>query len=187
MECNTVTITASDGRKTAFPLNLLIEKGAIIASKVNGENVLSVMGATNQLWIPGFPAKYFVRDIVGIRFTCEKEPPTLEPFENDGHDFTNRPNVSVKADYVGQVGKPILFEGYANDYDRIITAIQLSLDQGKNWTTYPIKKAEADKWVYWHFEHIPQMPGNYQLKVRSMNEEGTISPIAAIHSFEVLP
>ena len=187
MRCNTVTFTASDGKEVAFPLDFLIEKGAVVASKVNGEDVLSVMGAVNQLWVPGLPAKYFVRDIVGIRFTCEDKPPVLEPFVDDGHDFTNRPNISVKAAYTGQVGKPLSFEGYADDFDRSITAVQFSLDQGSHWTTYPIEQAQTDRWVYWHFEYTPHIPGPYQLKVRSVNEDGKCSPVSAVHSFEVLP
>lgn len=39
MECNTVTFTASDGMKVSFPLDFLIERGAIIADKVNGEDI----------------------------------------------------------------------------------------------------------------------------------------------------
>ena len=47
----------------SFPLDFLLERGAIVANRVNGEDIMSVMGATNQLWVPGLPAKYFVRDI----------------------------------------------------------------------------------------------------------------------------
>ena len=186
MECNTVTFTAADGRELALPLDALVERGAIVASKVTGDDVLSVMGAVNQLWVPRLPAKYYVRDIVGIRFTREEDPPTFDPFACDGHDFTNRPNVSVKAPYVGRTGEPLVFEGYASDFDRRITAIQLSLDQGEHWTTYPVEHADADRWVYWHFAYTPREAGAYRLKVRAVNDEGACSPSPAVHAFEVL-
>lgn len=118
MECNTATFTASDGTQVAFPLDFLIERGAVIADKVNGEDISLVMGCSNQLWIPGFPAKYFIRDIVDITFTNEDEPPALPDFQDDGHDFTNRPNVSCRAKYVGHVGQAMKFEGWADDYDQ---------------------------------------------------------------------
>ena len=93
MKCNAVTFTASDGASVTLPLDFLIEKGAVVANKVNGEDLLSVMGAANQLWIPGLPAKYFVRDIVGIRFTQEEEIPVIASFVDDGRDFVNRPSI----------------------------------------------------------------------------------------------
>lgn len=186
MECNTVTFTAADGKELALPLDVLVENGAIVASKVNGEDVLSVMGAVNQLWIPRLPAKFFIRDIVGIRFTREDDPPSIDPFECDGRDFANRPNVSVKAPFVGRAGEALSIEGYASDFDCAITAVQFSLDQGEHWTTYPVKNADADRWVYWRFDYTPNAPGAYQLKVRAVNEEGVCSPTPAVHAFEVV-
>lgn len=159
MKCNAVTFTASDGASVTLPLDFLIEKGAVVANKVNGEDLLSVMGAANQLWIPGLPAKYFVRDIVGIRFTQEEEIPVIASFVDDGRDFVNRPNVSVKAEYTGRVGVPIVFEGWADDYDRRIAAVQFSLDDGATWTEYPTDGADAVRWVYWRFEYLPKRKG----------------------------
>ena len=131
MECNTATFTASDGTQVAFPLDFLIERGAVIADKVNGEDISLVMGCSNQLWIPGFPAKYFIRDIVDITFTNEDEPPALPDFQDDGHDFTNRPNVSCRAKYVGHVGQAMKFEGWADDYDKRIVAVEFPWMAGK--------------------------------------------------------
>ena len=96
-KCNTVTFVGADGMEQSFPLDFLLERGAIVANRVNGEDIMSVMGATNQLWVPGLPAKYFVRDIREIRFTNEEVPPVIGPFVDDGHDYTNRPNVAAKA------------------------------------------------------------------------------------------
>lgn len=186
MRCNTVTFTAADGKKVSFPLDDLIERGAVVASKVGGEDVAQVMGAFNQLWVPGLPAKYFVRDIVDIAFTCEDEPPKLEPFEDDGHDYVNRPNISLHAPFTAEVGKPIRLEGYADDYDRAIVAVQLSFDQGDTWTTFPVGDTTADRWVYWHFDYLPPTPGLYQCRARAVNEDGKVSPIAAVHQFEAM-
>ena len=141
--CNTVTFTASDGMEVAFPLDFLLERGAILADKINGEDNADVMGCSNQLWIPGFPAKYFIRDIVGIAFSNEEEPPALPDFQDDGHDYTNRPNVSCKAEYVGYVGKPMLFEGWADDYDKRIVAVEFSLDEGTSLTRHETTGADA--------------------------------------------
>ena len=132
-KCNTVTFVGADGMEQSFPLDFLLERGAIVANRVNGEDIMSVMGATNQLWVPGLPAKYFVRDIREIRFTNEEVPPVIGPFVDDGHDYTNRPNVAAKAEYVGRVGEPMEFTGWAHDFDKRIIAVEFSLDNGAHW------------------------------------------------------
>ena len=183
---NTVTYTATDGTVVSFPLDFLIERGAIIADKINGENIADVMGCSNQLWIPGFPAKYFIRDIAKIDFTHEDEVPPLPDFTDDGHDYTNRPNVSCKAEYVGRVGEPMLFEGWADDYDKRIIAVEFSLDGGTSWTRHDTAGTDAVRWVWWTFEWTPEEEGMFQMMVRAVNEDGKVSPIAAVHNFQVL-
>ena len=185
MKYNTITFTAADGRRVSFPLAFLVERGALVASRINGEGIASVMGCSNQLWIPGFPAKYFVRDIVDIRFSNEQEPPELPDFQDDGHDYTNRPNVSCKAAFTGRVGEPLLFEGWADDYDKRIVGVELSLDGGITWTRHRIEGSDAVRWVWWCFEWVPETPGSYTMFVRSVNEDGAVSPHPAIHSFVV--
>lgn len=185
--CNTVTFTASDGKEVSFPLDFLIERGAIIADKINGEDISKVMGCANQLWIPGFPAKYFIRDIASIRFTQQDEPPALPDFEDDGHDYTNRPNVSCKAEPVGRVGEPMRFEGWADDFDKRIVAIEFSLDGGKTWTSRQTSGADAVRWVWWTFDWTPERPGSYSMHVRAVNEDRKVSPTPAVHAFEVEP
>ena len=186
MECNTATFTASDGTQVAFPLDFLIERGAVIADKVNGEDISLVMGCSNQLWIPGFPAKYFIRDIVDITFTNEDEPPALPDFQDDGHDFTNRPNVSCRAEYVGHVGQAMKFEGWADDYDKRIVAVEFSLDGGETWRRHDTEGTDAVRWVWWTFEWKPEEAGHYTMLVRSVNEDGKTSPMPAAHCFEVV-
>ena len=46
-KCNTVTFVGADGMEQSFPLDFLLERGAIVANRVNGEDIMSVMGATN--------------------------------------------------------------------------------------------------------------------------------------------
>ncbi len=185
-QSNTVTFTASDGMQVAFPLDFLIERGAIVADKINGEDIASVLGCANQLWIPGFPAKYFVRDIVAIDFSWQEEPPALPDFIDDGHDYTNRPNVSCKAEYVGTVGEPMTFEGWADDYDKRIVAVEFSLDEGAHWTRHETAGTDTVRWVWWTFEWTPPAEGDYVMRVRAVNENGKVSPTPAEHRFSVM-
>ncbi len=83
------------------------------------------------------------------------------------------------------VGETITFEGYADDYDKAIRAIQFSLDNGKTWTEYATTGAHAGCWVYWHFAYEAERPGRYLLRVRSVNEDGKVSPTDASIEFSV--
>ena len=64
--------------------------------------------------------------------------------------------------------------------------MEFSLDNGVHWTRYDLEGTTAERWVSWTFAYTPEAPGAYQMKVRSVNEDGDASPIAAVHTFEVL-
>lgn len=85
----------------------------------------------------------------------------------------------------GTVGVPLVFEGYANDYDKCIRAVQFSMDDGETWTTYGTPDTVPDKNLYWKFEYVPEVPGIYQLLIRSVNEDGEPSPMPARINFWV--
>ena len=71
-----------------------------------------------------------------------------------------------------EVGRPVRFEGYAEDYGVPIVTVQFSLDDGENWTDYDVSGSTGDRWVHWTFEYTPEAPGAYCLLVRSVNERG---------------
>lgn len=185
MRCNVVTFEARDGRRQAFPLEFLIERGAILANKVNGEDISAVMGGSNQLWVPGLPAKYFVRDIVRVSFSEEDELPELKPFLDDGTDYTNRPNVAAKGPSAGRVDEPLVFAGWAYDFDLTIQGIQFSLDEGRSWTTFETPGANCRCWVSWSFNYTPRTVGLHRMKIRAVNKRGDVSPVAAVCDFSV--
>lgn len=59
-----------------------------------------------------------------------------------------------------EVGRPVRFEGYAEDYGVPIVTVQFSLDDGENWTDYDVSASTGDRWVHWTFEYTPEVPGN---------------------------
>ena len=75
-----------------------------------------------------------------------------------------------------EVGRPVRFEGYAEDYGVPIVAGQFSLDGGATWTDYDVSGSTGDVWVHWTFDYPPEVPGRYCLLVRSVNERGEVSP-----------
>lgn len=90
---------------------------------------------------------------------------------------------------VGQihiVGQPVLFEGYVDDFEHSISAVQLSLDDGVSWTTYPTQGARSDRGVRWSFSYVPERAGSYLLKARAVDGAGVPSSLIESYAFEVL-
>lgn len=178
---NTVTFRGSDGYGIPMPLTYALEKNAMIVYKVNGEALPD--GQTSQLWMPGTVAKYFTRNIVDIEVTAEEEVPEVITAADEYRAHISIMNYAN--DTVFKTGETIVFEGYADDYDVPVTAIEISMDDGETWTTCEVEGATADKWVYWYFGYTPEEAGTYKLQVRAVTAEGVVSPLASTIVFAV--
>lgn len=86
----------------------------------------------------------------------------------------------------GRVGEPLVFEGYANDFDKSISAVQFSLDGGATWSTCETPGTSAERNLYWRFEYVPERAGSYELLVRSVNEDGAASGHPARVAFRIV-
>lgn len=84
-----------------------------------------------------------------------------------------------------EIGKTITFQGYADDYDKAVVAMQFSLDDGSSWVTHDVSDTTADLWVHWTYSYTPDKPGSYRLRVRSVNDRGRTSPCDAVVDFIV--
>ncbi len=82
-----------------------------------------------------------------------------------------------------EVGKPVTFSGYADDYGEQIAAVQFSLDGGESWTSYDVSGSSPDLWVHWTFTYTPEQPGTYRLLVRCATADGRTSPLADTAEF----
>lgn len=85
-----------------------------------------------------------------------------------------------------EVGKPVEFTGYADDYDNHIAAVEFSLDDGESWTSYDVSDSSPDLWVHWTFSYIPERPGTYRLLVRSVTDDGRVSPLSDVAEFTAI-
>lgn len=84
------------------------------------------------------------------------------------------------------VGVPIRFEGYADDFELGISAVEFSLDDGVHWTAYPTTGAVADKGVNWRFDYTPSGVGYHVLKARAVDGAGVPSTVATRFAFRAL-
>ena len=78
-----------------------------------------------------------------------------------------------------RVGQTITLEGYADDFGLHIVAIEFSLDGGTTWERHSTEASTPDRSVHWTFQWTPEEEGAYPLKVRSVTEDGRVSPEAA--------
>ena len=85
----------------------------------------------------------------------------------------------------GSVGQTITLEGYADDFGSHIVAIEFSLDGGASWASHSTEERNPDLMVHWTFSWKPEEPGVYQLKVRSVTEDGRKSPEAAVTELHI--
>lgn len=93
---NTVVFQAADGTETKLPLSYVMGHGALLVYDVNDDDLSATVGGTNQLWIESSAGKYFTRDVVGVAFTAEAEPPAEPTFTPGEFEYANRPNVGIQ-------------------------------------------------------------------------------------------
>ena len=185
---NTVSVISDDGYAQPMPLSYMLERDALLVYQINGEDIPAAQGNPVQLWMPSSVAKYFTRRVMEVRFTSEDEEPALLTDSAREGEYVNRPNIGIVNYANGEtfaVGQPITFEGYADDYDKAIASVEFSLDGGRTWTPYETKDATSDKWVYWYFTYTPAEAGTFELSVRSIAEDGTVSPLSSTMVFTV--
>lgn len=94
---NVITFTSADGFDVRLPLDYVLGRTSMIAYRLNGAPLKETLGCTNQLWMGGAPAHYFVRDVVRIgveRLAASKVPPSPSaPLA--GEACVNHPNIGV--------------------------------------------------------------------------------------------
>jgi len=181
-DINAVTVKGSDGYTVNVSLEKAISKNAMLVYKIGGEGIKSENGGPVQLWMPGAAANYFTRQVTDIEFTHMDEIPEMK-----APDAAQRAKISVlnHLEDTLSVGDQITFEGYADDFDVAIAAIEFSMDGGETWTKCETTGATADKWVYWYFTYGTEAPGTYKLDVRAVAADGTVSPLASSVVFTV--
>lgn len=178
---NTVTAIGSDGYGLPLPLQYVLEKEAMLVYQINGE----ATPYGTQLWIPDTVAKYFTRNVVDLVLSEEAEETDVVGCNSDYRAKVNLLNYSDGVTFA--IGDEITFDGYADDCGRAISAVEFSLDNGENWTSYATENALQSRWVHWSFAYQPESAGDYCLSVRARSEDGTVSPLTATLYFSVSP
>lgn len=179
-EANTVTARSFDGYGIPIPLQYALEKESMLVYQINGQELPPGQGP--QLWVPGAVASYFTRNVAEIELTVETE---LPPIEASSEKYKAKIGLLNHMDETVPLGRTLLFEGYADDCESPIQAIEFSMDGGQTWLSCETPGASAEKWVYWQFSYRPEEAGQFELQVRARTCDGAISPLSAILTFHV--
>lgn len=78
-----------------------------------------------------------------------------------------------------KAGHPIQVKGNAYDFGHCVTAIQFSLDGGRNWTTHECEGTNDYQNLTWTLVLTLDEPGTYRMDIRSVNDRGEASPECA--------
>lgn len=179
---NAVTFRSGDGYGVTMPLQYVLDREALLVYSLDGANLTAERGGQLQVWMPDTVAKYFTRQVTEIELSVEDEEPALVT-ANAGQ----RAKVSIvnRFEEAFKVGDQITFEGYADDFDVQVAAVEFSLDGGATWTSYDTSASTTDKWVYWSFGYTADAPGTYEMQVRARTADGGVSPLASSVVFTV--
>ncbi|MPM53563.1 hypothetical protein SDC9_100331 [bioreactor metagenome] len=131
--------------------------------------------------LEGGSASVFIKQLSDIIVTDEPEENYymyLGWATEDG-GYYNKPCVGMfNSESEGEVislGKSYTFSGYADAFEQKITAIEVSLDNGTTWTSYPVTGTTESKWVIWNYTITPTEVGAYVIQVRGVTEDGLVS------------
>ncbi|MCI8565880.1 MAG: molybdopterin-dependent oxidoreductase [Lachnospiraceae bacterium] len=172
--------TANDGFTIPVKMSHLQTFEAYLVYEIDGKRLSIEHGYPLQLWVGGGSAAECIKQLTEI-VVMDDNPDDYYMYlgwETEEGGYANKPNVGICYTQEGQIielGKPFTFEGYAQAFDKQITAVEISLDRGKSWTRYDVSDSATDQWVYWYYTFTPQEPGAYVLTARSISEDGLVT------------
>ncbi len=126
---NTIAFKDGQGYGLPMPMSYVLKKDALLVCQIGGQDLPASQGAPLQVWMPGTVAKHFTRRVTEIELTQEDSAPEVREADQERRakvGIVNRFGNSFK------VGGQIRFEGYADDCGVQVSAVEFSLDGGRN-------------------------------------------------------
>lgn len=183
-----VVLSGADVYTDSIALNKAMDDGTILAYEMNGVPLPRAHGFPVRLLVPGI---YGMKNVKWLN--------EIELVDYDYHGYWEEEGWSNEAtiqtmsriDVPGQSGdyrladlEPAggLLGGVAFAGDRGISWVEVSTDGGKTWNRAQVKESLSPyTWVLWVYNWIPPGPGDYVLKVRAADGQGT--PQVPLDSF----
>jgi len=151
------------------------DRKAILVYEMDGEPLKGEQGFPLALWYEGVSLGDFVRNVFEVTI-YEGDPAThMETYGYYYKDTStgyiiNTPNIGVLNHASGTIwntGDKIHLNGYANAFDKPITKIEFTFDNGKTWKTVETTDASTAQLVFWNMNIEGLEPGSYVLRMRT--------------------
>ena len=154
---------------------------------INDESKLTYlvyeMGGERLTWGNGYPVIYIRPDIAA--YADVKSVSELVVSSGAGAGYGSgfrfgleyvKPTVGIYNLHEGQIietGETHTFTGYVDAYNEEVVALEVSMDRGKSWKSFPIEGTDINRLITWSFDFTPENDSAYCLAVRGVTENGT--------------
>ena len=177
-----VRLHGVDNYTDTFPLEKAMDPTTLIAWEMNGSQLPDRHGFPMRVIVPGYFGEKNVKWLTRIELTTSNTKGFYET-QGWGPDFVvpTRSRIDVPYDQtvfsLGKLPDPIEVKGIAFGGDRGISRVELSFDDGQQWTEAEITYSGGDlAWSLWTAPGgwQPPGPGNYTITVRATDGEGEV-------------
>ena len=154
---------------------------ALLVYEINGRGLKMYEGYPLWAWVGGMGAPCCVKQ---VNHLVVADDPIEELYLYNGWEhedketgYMNRPCcafITTKDGQIFEAYEPVTLEGFADAYSDPIVAVEISMDRGTTWTTYPTENTNDNIWTHWTYTFTPQ-EGAYVLMARAVTASGRVS------------
>jgi hypothetical protein len=175
-----VVFHCADGYTVGVPLDRAMEPGAVLAYKMNDEQLPNEHGFPLRAIVPGLYGMMNAKWITEIDLS---DTVYLGYWQERGWTNDARINTTSIIYYPppqSHASSTLPIAGVAFAGDRGISKVEVSTDGGNTWDTATLKPARSPySWVLWAYEWTPPGKGSYTLKVRATDGNGQLQDPAS--------
>ena len=162
-------------------LDYLDTHDALLVYEINGRRLKMYEGYPLWSWVGGMGAPCCVKQVNHLVVANDpiEELYLYNGWEHEDKEtgYMNRPCcafISTKDGQIFEAYEPVTLEGFADAYSDPIVAVEISMDRGATWTTYPTENTNDNIWTHWTYTFTPQ-EGAYVLMARAVTASGRVS------------
>jgi len=177
-----VRLHGVDNYTDTFPLEKAMDPTTLVAYEMNGEKLPDKHGFPARVIVPGYFGEKHVKWLTRIELTGPEAKGFYE-IQGWGPDFIVPTRSRIDVPYqdavfsLGKLNQPIEVKGVAYGGDRGVSRVELSFDDGQQWSDAEIYYSGGDlAWSLWKARAgwRPPGPGNYTIVVRATDGEGEV-------------
>jgi DMSO/TMAO reductase YedYZ molybdopterin-dependent catalytic subunit len=177
-----VRLHGVDNYTDTFPLEKAMDPTTLVAYEMNGEPLPDKHGFPARVIVPGYFGEKHVKWLTRIELASADAKGFYEN-QGWGPDFIvpTRSRIDVPFDSatisLAKLTGPMDVKGVAYGGDRGISKVEISFDDGQQWSDAEIYYSGGDlAWSLWKAKDgwQPSAPGNYVVTVRATDGEGEV-------------